>query len=186
MTLIAPRLLSTTRIHDGQRISLRVDELQTGDRPPVKKEIIEHPGSVVVLPLTGRGTMILVRQWRQAAARVLLEAPSGTREPAEDPEQTAHRELREEAGVRAESLTPIGGYWVAPGYSGEFSHAFVARGLVPDPLPQDDGEDIQAVEIPIDSVPGLIRSGELQDQMTIATIYAAFHVYGASGQIERA
>jgi ADP-ribose pyrophosphatase len=155
---------------------LRIDEFRLGDRPAVTKEIVEHPGSVVILPLTERGEAVFVRQWRQAAGRILLEAPSGTREPGEDPIDTARRELREESGFRAETVTPLGGTWVAPGYSTEFTHNYVARNLRPDPLPQDAGEDIHTVMVPLPDVPSLIRDGELQDQMTIAIYYMALHV----------
>lgn len=148
-----------------------------GDRPPIPKEIIDHPGSVVILPINDDGHIVLVRQWRQAADQVLLEAPSGTREPGEDPVTTAHRELREETGFSADSLTELTGSWVAPGYSTEFTHAYVARDLHENPLPQDAGEDIHTVVVPADSVPDKIRSGELQDQMTIATYYMAKHVF---------
>lgn len=154
-----------------------MDEFTLGDRAPVSKEVVEHPGSVVILPLTSDGQAVFVRQWRQAAGRVLLEAPSGTREPGEDPQVTAHRELREETGLRASSMAAIGGSWVAPGYSTEFTHAFIARNLTPDPLPQDEGEDIHTMTVPLDSVPALVRSGELQDQMTIAVYYLAMHVF---------
>lgn len=169
-------------MHDGQRISLRVDEFTLGDRAPVSKEIIDHPGSVVILPITEDGRILLVRQWRQAAGRVLLEAPSGTREPGEDPMTTAHRELREETGYSADSLTELGGSWVAPGYSTEFTHAYLARDLHENPLPQDASEDIHTVAVPVEDIAGMIRSGELQDQMTIAIYYLASNVFdrGAS------
>ena len=155
-----------------------MDEFSLGERPVVAKDIIEHPGSVVILPLTSEDEAVLVRQWRQAAGQILLEAPSGTREPGEDPLVTAHRELREESGFRAGSMTPLGGSWVAPGYSTEFTHAFLARNLTSDPLPQDASEDIHTVMVPLADVPRLIRDGELRDQMTIAIYYMAMHVFG--------
>ncbi len=169
--------ISSTRVQEGQRISLRVDEFALGDRRPVSKEIVDHPGSVVILPVTEDGNALLVKQWRQAAGKVLLEAPSGTREPGEDPLTTARRELREEAGVSAGEMTPLGGMWVAPGYSTEFTHGYLARNLSENPLPQDEGEDIHTVEVPLSKVPALIRDGELQDQMTIAVLYTAMHVF---------
>lgn len=159
-----------------------MDEFTLGDRPPVSKEIVDHPGSVVILPVTEDGHILLVRQWRQAAGRILLEAPSGTREPGEDPMTTAHRELREETGYSAGSLAELGGSWVAPGYSTEFTHAFLGQDLHENPLPQDASEDIHTVAVPIEKMAGMIRDGELQDQMTIAVYYIASNVFdrGAS------
>lgn len=177
MEPLSAHTISSRRVHEGRRISLRIDEFQLGAKPPAVKEIIEHPGGVVILPLTDHGTVLLIRQWRQAAGAVLLECPSGTREPGESPEVSAHRELREEAGVRASRLTPLGGTWVAPGYSSEFTYGFLATGLTPDPLPQDDGEDIHVVEVPVDDIPGLVRTGELQDQMTIAVFFTAMYLF---------
>ena len=174
---LSAQTISSKRVHEGRRISLRIDEFRLGDKPPAVKEIIEHPGGVVILPVTDHGTVLLIRQWRQAAHSILLECPSGTREPGEPPEVSAHRELREEAGVRAERLIPLGGNWVAPGYSSEFTYGFLATGLTPDPLPQDDGEDIHVVEVPVEDIPQMIRTGELQDQMTIAVYYAAMYVF---------
>ncbi len=165
-------------MHRGTRVSLRVDEFALGDRAPVKKEIIEHPGSVVILPFVSDDEVLLIKQWRQATGGIVIEAPSGTREPGENPLVTAHRELREEAGVRAGSMTSLGGSWVAPGYSTEFTHAFLGRDLTKDPLPQDAGEDIHTVAVPVSSIPGMIRDGELQDQMTIAVFFMAMHVFG--------
>ncbi len=167
--------VSSRILHRGQRISLRVDEFTLGSRSPVAKEIVEHPGSVVIFPVTEDDRVLLVRQWRQAAGRILVEAPSGTREPGEDPLTTAHRELREETGFSAGSMTELGGSWVAPGYSTEFTHAYLARNLTENPLPQDESEDIHTVAVPISSVPNLIRDGELQDQMTIAIYHIALH-----------
>lgn len=177
MEPLSAHTISSRRVHEGRRISLRIDEFRLGGKPPVIKEIVEHPGSVVILPVTDRGTALLIRQWRQAASAVLLECPSGTREPGEPPEVCANRELREEVGVRAERLTPIGSSWVAPGYSAEYTYAFLATGLTPDPLPQDDGEDIHTVEVPLEDIPRMIRSGDLQDQMTIAAFYSAMYVF---------
>ncbi len=169
--------ISSTQVHDGQRISLRIDEFSLGDRPPVSKEIIDHPGSVVILPVTNDGHILLVKQWRQAAQKVLLEAPSGTREPGEDPLATAHRELREETGFSANSMMPLGGSWVAPGYSTEYTHAYLAQDLHENPLPQDAGEDIHTVTVPIEKISTMIREGELQDQMTIAIYHIASNAF---------
>ena len=177
--------ISSRSVHSGERISLKIDEFTLGDRPPVTKEIIEHPGSVVMLPVTEDGDLLLIKQWRQAAGKVLMEAPSGTREAGEDPLVTAHRELREEAGVRAEEMASLGGMWVAPGYSSEFTHASLATKLTSDPLPQDAGEDIHTVSVSVAEVPELIRAQELQDQMTIAVYYMAMHIFQENGfQIE--
>ncbi len=172
-----PSTLASRRIHDGKRISLRLDTVQIGDRPVVEREIVEHPGSVVIVPVTDKETVLLIRQWRQPAGEVILEAPAGTLDSGEDAESTALRELREEAGVSAGRLISMGGSWVAPGYSTEYTYAYLATDLRDDPLPQDDGEDIHVVETPLAQVPELIRSGQLRDQMSIAALCMGLYLY---------
>ena len=169
--------MSVSRKYEGSRISLRVDTARFNGGPEFDREIVEHPGSVVLIPVTADGKVLLIRQYRQSAQKVLLEAPAGTREPGEGPEETARRELREEVGYRAGKLIPIGGSWVAPGYSTEYSHAFIATELEPDPLPADEGEDILVEEIDFKDIHRLIIEGQLEDQMTIAALLSARHVY---------
>lgn len=169
--------LESRLIYDGRRISLREDRFQLGEKPAVSKEIIDHPGSVVILPVTSRESILFIRQWRQPAQKILLELPSGTREPGEDHAVTARRELREETGHSGENFRYIGASWVAPGYSSEYTHTYIATGMKPDPLPQDDGEDIHVVEVAVADVPGLVRSGELEDQMSIAAYYTAVSLF---------
>jgi ADP-ribose pyrophosphatase len=169
--------VSVSRKYEGNRISLRVDTARFDDGPEFDREIVEHPGSVGMVPITDAGKVLLIRQFRQSAEKVLLEVPAGTREPGESPESTARRELQEEAGYRAGKLIPIGGSWVAPGYSTEYSHAFIATELEHVPLPADEGEDIVVAEFDFDDIHRLIVEGELEDQMTISALLTAQHVY---------
>ena len=169
--------MSVSRKYEGNRISLRVDTARFDAGPVFDREIVEHPGSVVLIPITAEGKVLLIRQFRQSAEKILLEAPAGTREPGEDPETTARRELQEEVGYRTGKLIPIGGSWVAPGYSTEYSHAFIATELEAAPLPADEGEDIVVMEFEFDDIHRLIAEGVLEDQMTIAALLTALHVY---------
>lgn len=172
-----PIVVSVNRVYDGNRISVRVETARFDGGPEFDREIVEHPGSVVLVPIKTDGTVLLIRQFRQAAESFLLEAPAGTMEPGEEPVKTAHRELREEVGYRAGKLISIGGSWVAPGYSTEYSHMFIATELKHDPLPADDGEDIVIDEFEFDDIHRLISTGQLEDQMSIAALLAAQHVY---------
>ena len=165
------------RKYEGDRISLRVETARFDDGPKFDREIVEHPGSVVLVPITDAGTVLLIRQFRQAAGKVLLEASAGTIEPGEAPEVTALRELREEVGQRAGKLFLLGGSWVAPGYSTEYSYMFIASELEVAPLPSDDGEDISVEEVEFDDLHRLIAEGEIEDQMSIAALLSAQHVY---------
>ena len=168
--------LESRRAYEGDRLSLRIERIQIGRNPAVEREIVEHRGSVVLVPLTDRGTVLLVRQWRHPVAQVLLEAPAGMLEPGEDPETCAQRELQEETGHRADRLTRLPGFWVAPGWCTEYMHAFQATGLHAAPLPQDVDEDVQVEETPLDRVPDLIRQGSIQDAKSIAALLCALHL----------
>jgi ADP-ribose pyrophosphatase len=156
-----------------------VDRIRIGDRPATEREIVEHRGSVVIVPVTERDTVLLVRQWRHAIGKALLEAPAGTRDvEGESPEDTAMRELREETGHSARKLTPLQGFWVAPGWCNEYMYAYLATGLNLEPLPQDGDEDVHVAETPLGSVLELIRSGEIQDAKSIVSLLCAIHLTG--------
>ena len=164
-------------MYDGKILSLRVDTIQIGDRDSAEREIVEHPGSIVVVPVNSRGDVLLVEQWRHPAKRVLLEAPAGTLDPGEDPAETVQRELREETGHRASNIRKIGEFWIAPGWCDEYMYAYLATGLTHDPLPQDVDEDLHVVETPLEDVPGLLESGRISDAKSIAALLLALQFH---------
>ena len=147
------------------------------DRPSVSREIVEHPGSVVIVPVTEHGTVLLVRQWRHPAQDALLEVPAGTLNDGEEPAATAARELREETGHTADRLVGIGAFWVAPGWCTEYMYAYMATGLRPDPLPQDVDEDVKLEETALERVPELIKSGAIRDAKSIASLMMVLQLY---------
>ena len=149
---------------------MRVDTVRLQDGREFEMEVIEHSRSVVVVPVTDKGSVLLVRQWRQATGDWLLEAPAGRLEQGESPADAAQRELREETGFSAKELRPLGGFWTAPGLFTEYMYTFLATGLEPAPLPQDPGEDVRVEEVRLDEVPGMIESGAIQDAKTIASV----------------
>jgi ADP-ribose pyrophosphatase len=183
LPLKADRLSSKT-IFRGEKFALRIDLLKMGDREPTDKEIIVHPGSAVMIPITERGTILLVKQWRAAQGCFTLELPSGTRDGDEPPEKTAARELREETGHRASRLEPIGGFFPASGFSEEYCHGFVATDLEFDPLPQDKLEDIVVVETTVDDLRRMCMNGEIDDALTIAAVTRASAYLDKAGRAD--
>ncbi|MBI4236238.1 MAG: NUDIX hydrolase [Chloroflexi bacterium] len=170
---MARRTLSTRYVYRGHVFNVRVDEAEgpTGRRTP--RDVVEHPGAVVLVPVNAQGNVILVRQHRHAAGETLLELPAGTREPAEPPEETARRELQEETGYEAAELTPLGGFYSAPGFCTEYLHLFLARGLHQVGATPDADEEITIVPVPLSQIPDLIRRGEIRDAKSIAGLLRA-------------
>jgi ADP-ribose pyrophosphatase len=134
---------------------------------------VRHSGAVAIVPLDGEGKIVLVRQYRHAAGRALLEIPAGTLNKGEDPDQCAIRELQEETGYRPGKLQKIGGIFVAPGYSTEFIHLYLATDLTASRLDKDVDEFIEVQHVPLPEVLNRIRSGEIPDAKTICALFLA-------------
>lgn len=173
---VAPEVVvSTTDIYHGKVVHLRVDTVQLADGAFSKREIVEHRGAVCIVPVTPQNEVIMVRQYRLAASQELLEIPAGTLEVGEKPDFCAARELEEETGLTASTLSPLFSAYLAPGYSTELIHAFLATGLetaTGDAVPDDD-EAIRVDRIPFTDLLDMIENGELKDSKSIAAILAA-------------
>lgn len=140
--------------------------------------VVVHPGSVALLPLLerdGQTYVILVRQTRVPADnQPLLELPAGTRDPGEEPEVTAKRELTEEIGYTCERLEKLGEFYPAPGISSELMHLFVARDLTPQQGERDEEEaDMEIVEMQLDEAIDRARRGDFRDAKTIMGLLLA-------------
>ena len=137
-----------------------------------REKVIVHPGNAVaVLPLSGE-RCILLKQYRYAIDQHICEAPAGTVEPGEDPATTAGRELIEETGFAATTITPRGFIYTTPGFTDEKIFLFEARGLSPSQEYQkDEDEVIEVVDVPVRDLAGMVRDGTITDGKTICLIY---------------
>ena len=174
-------MLTTTtvvsrQIYDDHRVKMRVDTIQLGNRPALERGVVEQSDSVVVIPVTDDGYVLLVKQWRHAVQSVLLEAPAGHIDPGEEPRDAAFRELQEEAGHTATHLELLPGFWAAPSISTEYMHGFMATGLTTSSLPQDEDEDVELAKTPISDIPDLIRAGKIVDSKSIAALLSAIYL----------
>jgi ADP-ribose pyrophosphatase len=165
--------ISRKEIYHGRVFDVYQDEVQLPNGRVTRLDVVGHEPAVTILPLDEQGQVWLIRQFRYPVGESLLELPAGLVEPGEAMAACAARELREEIGMSAEQLTPIGGFYLAPGYSSEYIYAFLARGLQPAPLPPDDDEFIEVVKFPLDEVYRMLAKGELRDAKTIAAISLA-------------
>ena len=157
-------------IYKGKIISLRKETFQIPGSSPAHFEIISHPGAVAMIPVNEHGNLLLVKQWRRAIQKILLEIPAGTLEENEEPLLCAQRELQEEVGYKATTFISLGGLYTAPGFCNEYIHLFVAKDLTPSSLPTDEHEQIDIVEISLEKLLSMIEEHEIEDAKTIASI----------------
>lgn len=165
--------LQSEPVYQGKAFRVRRDQVRLPDGQLTRLDIVEHIGAVTILPLDADGRIWFVRQYRHAAAQELLELPAGTLEPGEPPEACARREIREETGLAAGELHKLGEFFLAPGYSTEYMHVFLATDLHPDPLPGDQDEFLSVEARPAGEVFEMIARGEIQDAKTLAALLLA-------------
>jgi ADP-ribose pyrophosphatase len=166
-------VVSSEKKYSGRVLALRVDRIRLENGKVTGLEVIEHRGSVVMVPVDADGGIWLVRQYRHAAGREILELPAGSLEAEEDPAACAGRELREEIGMAAGTLTRIGGFFLAPGYATEFMHVFLAGGLHPDRIPGDEDEVLRPEKISLMELRQRLEAGNLEDAKTVAALAIA-------------
>jgi len=175
---LSEHVVETKQIYDGNVVHLRVDTIRLPDGRESKREIVVHRGAVCIVAITEERDLLMVRQFRLAAGRALLEVPAGTLEEGEEPHDCALRELEEETGYTAGNLEPLFSAYLAPGYSTELMHAFLATGLFKreSPAMMDADENIAVDRIPMTEIDRLIADGELQDSKSIAGILTALRL----------
>jgi ADP-ribose pyrophosphatase len=166
-------LIKSETLLQGRVFRIRRDYLKTPDGRETKFEIIEHGGSVIVIPVDEHGDMYFVRQYRHAAAMSLLELPAGTRDGDEPYEVCAAREIREETGMEAGNLRKVGEFFLAPGYSSEFMEVYLATDLKPNPLEADDDEFLSVEKYPVKQALAMAERGEMSDAKSLAALLMA-------------
>lgn len=165
----------------GQPFLLRQDEVELKPGRITTLNIVDHANAVTILPIDADGNVVFIRQYRHAAKETLLELPAGVLNGKEAPAVAAQRELQEEIGMRAEHLEEIATFYLAPGYSTELMHLFVATGLSPAALPQDADEVIEVAPIPAAEVLAQVTSGALRDAKSLVGVLLAARRFGWAG-----
>lgn len=160
-------------IYAGKKISLFREIQALPDGRETTIEVLRHPGAVVILPMSEEGKLFLLRQYRPALARFILEFPAGTLEPGEDPAICAERELQEEIGMSAARWENLGMLFPAPGFCDELQYLYFASKLSAKRRPMDEDEVIEVLEFSASEVEELIRRGELVDGKSLAIFLKA-------------
>lgn len=165
------KTMKCEKIYDGKILNLKVETVEIPGKKYSKREIIEHPGGVGIIALTEDNHVVLVKQYRKAIEKPLIEIPAGRLEVNEEPIETAKRELKEETGYITEDLKYLLEFYTSPGYCNEKIYLFLAKGLTKGETSFDDGEYCETLTYSIDELCKMIDRGEIMDSKTIIGIY---------------
>lgn len=171
-------LIESQTLYRGRVVTLRIDTVRLPSGRTARREVVEHRGAVAIVPLLDADTVLLIRQYRQAVGEVLLEIPAGTLEPDENPDLCARRELEEETGYQARQLRRLFSQYLAPGYSQEVLHVYLAEDLMPARQQLEEDELTELVPTPLDQIADMILQGTIKDSKTIAGLLMTLRLLG--------
>jgi ADP-ribose pyrophosphatase len=176
------RVIEKQVLYTGKKINLEVHHLQDAAGKRTQREIVVHPGAVVILPFFDDKTILLIRNKRYAIQQILLELPAGTLEHGESPMNCAGRELQEETGYLATRIKPIANFYSSPGILTERMYGFAAFGLKKTNPVLEEGEEIEVFSVGFTEAMSMIQDGQIQDGKTIATLlfYERFLAQGSA------
>jgi len=158
-------------VFSGLVIDIEQMEVEIGQKGRHTYQIIRHPGGAGVLPVHNDGTISLIRQLRPAVDAVMLEIPAGRLGPAEPPAECACRELREETGITAANLIPLGKVYSSPGVFDEVIHLFAATGISQGAAQPEADEEIELLRLPLGEALQMAADGRISDAKTLAALF---------------
>lgn len=159
--------------YSGVIVKVRLDRAELENGRIVRREVVEHPGGVTVLPIDENGCCYMVRQFRYPFSRQLLEAPAGKLEYGEDPLECAVRELSEETGFTADELVSLGKCFTSPGFSSEVLHIYLALGLHAGKAHPDEDEFLNVEKYTLGDLCGMVERNEIEDAKTQIAVLKA-------------
>ncbi len=175
---LSEKTLTSRLVYDGGLLKVYYDTVELVNGRTSWREIIRHPGAVVMVPVDGEGNVYLERQFRYPYHRVVVEVPAGKLEWGEDPNDASRRELKEEIGAEAARWDDLGEMLPTPGYSDELQHVYLARGLSFGDTHPDEDEFLDVFRVPFEEALDMAADGRIQDCKTIAALYRAARFMG--------
>ncbi|MDK2979666.1 MAG: ADP-ribose pyrophosphatase [Chloroflexota bacterium] len=167
------QILSKTTVYQAHAFSVEDLRVKLPDERETTFNLVRHNDSVTILPLDSDGNIWFVTQYRMGCERILLELPAGVMNDGETALESAQREVREETGMAAGQMEHLGSVYLAPGYSSELNHIFLATEIYPSPLEMDDDEFLHVEKYPAEEALLLAQQARLQDSKSLAALYLA-------------
>jgi len=167
------KTIKSEQIFKGQILTMRVDTVAMPDGRTATREIVDHSGGVCVVPVTDGGEVIMVRQFRKAVEREVLEIPAGKLNSGEDHYDCGVRELEEETGYKSDNIVYLGHVFPTPGFANETIHIYLATNLHKGEANLDTDEYLDVEKLPLDAVVDMIMKNEINDSKTVAGIFKA-------------
>ena len=174
------KTLASKLLHEGRHFSFLRDEVELPNGYRTFRDVVRHPGAVAIVPVLPDGRVVMVRQYRYAAGKELLEIPAGTLEPGEPVLDCARRELLEETGYEAGKLKPLLSCYMAPGYSSEVIHFFVASDLREAVGEAEPDEEIAVERLEPEEVVRMIAENVIEDAKTIIGVLSLSKITAGS------
>ncbi|MDD3717120.1 MAG: NUDIX hydrolase [Actinomycetota bacterium] len=160
--------LERKAVFEGQVVRLYLDKVRLPNGVEAEREVVLHRGAVAMVALDEDEGVFLVRQYRQAPGKELVEIPAGKLAEGEDPLECARRELMEEIGRDAGEWTQLATFYTSPGFSDEILHLYLARGLRPVEARPDEDEFLEIMHVTLAEALSMVSRGEIEDGKTIA------------------
>jgi ADP-ribose pyrophosphatase len=170
---LSEELISSRRIYDGRVVGLRLDRVRLPSGRETEREIVEHAGAVGIVAVDDRREVLLVRQFRSALGRMLLEIPAGTVAEGEGALACAFRELQEETGYSAGQMSELYSFYSSPGFSNERIWLYLATDLQRGAQHLEIDENIEVVKLPLEGALRMVEASEICDGKSILGLLAA-------------
>jgi ADP-ribose pyrophosphatase len=180
------KIISSKKVYTGRNITVYSDIIEIKGRK-MRRDLVKHPGSAVILPLADikKRDILLIKQYRYAAGKIIIEAPAGTRDGGESTLACAKREIAEETGFKAKKFSRILTFYPSPGVSNECMDVYVATGLSPAVKHPDWDEDILVFRVSLEKALKMVEDGKIMDSKTISSLLMLDRIYRSPGRLKK-